>query len=157
MYNLPTQLKTQKAEKNTQETQARKFILPEFSATKIVTWKYHVDNSNNRRYDMILRRYLPTTPGLDLKFSENVILGREVPCKGCSSPMVDIGNYDFNIITAKTVKPEESFINLYVCECLKSESKIRSTRIMHKILETKYKKADLNMVMTKQCQHQNTN
>ena len=50
--------------------------------------------------------------GLDLKFYEKVILDRDVPYKGCSAPMVDVSNYDFNVITAKTVKLEESFINL---------------------------------------------
>ena len=34
------------------------FILPEFSATKIVTWGFHVDDSTKGRYDMILGRYI---------------------------------------------------------------------------------------------------
>ena len=51
------------------------FCLPEFSATKIVTWKCHMDESTNGRYDMILGRDLLTALGLDLKFSENVLIG----------------------------------------------------------------------------------
>ena len=54
---------------------------------------------------MILGRHLLTALELDLKFFENVILGREGPYKGFSAPMVDASNHDFNIITAKTVKP----------------------------------------------------
>ena len=60
------------------ETQARKFTtskkanvefyLPEFSVTKIVTWKCHMDDSTKGRYDMILGRHLLTALGLDLKF-----------------------------------------------------------------------------------------
>ena len=60
---------------------------------------------------MILGRDLLTVLGLYLKFSENVIRGGEGPYKGCSAPMVDVNNYYFNIVTAKTFKPEESFIN----------------------------------------------
>ena len=70
--------------------------------------------------------------------------------------MVDINNYGFNILTGKTVKPEESFINTYVDECFESESAINATHRMRRILDTKYKKADLNKVLTKQLQHLNT-
>ena len=51
------------------------FFLPEFSAKKIVTWKFHVDESTKGIYDMILSRYLLTTMVLDLKFPDNVIIG----------------------------------------------------------------------------------
>ena len=34
------------------------FTLPEFSATKIVTWNFHVDDSAKNRYNMILGRHL---------------------------------------------------------------------------------------------------
>ena len=57
------------------------FSLPEFSATKIVTWKCHVYESTNGRYDMILGKYLVNVLALDLKFSENFILGGEGPYK----------------------------------------------------------------------------
>ena len=71
-------IKSKEAEKTMWETQSWKFatsktgnvdfFLPEFSATKIVTWKCHVDESNNSRYDMILGRYLLTSLGLDIVF-----------------------------------------------------------------------------------------
>ena len=54
---------------------------------------------------MILGRYLLAALGLYIKFSKNVIHGRERPYKGCSAPMVDVNNYDFNTLKAKTVKP----------------------------------------------------
>ena len=66
--------------------------------------------------------------------------------------MVDVSNDNFKSITNKTVKPEESFINLYVNEEYKSDNAIKSTRRMLIILDAKYKKADLSEVMTKQCQ-----
>ena len=67
-------------------------FLPEFSGTKIVTWKCHKDNSTNGRYDMILGRDLITALGLDLNFSKIVKLGGEGPHEGCSAPMVDVRN-----------------------------------------------------------------
>ena len=44
--------------------------------------------------------------------------------------MVDVSNYDFKRLTEKIVKPEESFINLYVDKCLESKGTISSTRII---------------------------
>ena len=119
-------------------------------------WKYHIDESTNGRYDMILGIDLLTEIGLDLKFTNNVILGREGPYEGYYSPMVDVSNCNFNIITAKTVTPEESFINSYINECIESESAISTTLRMRRILDAKYKHEDLNKVMTKQYQHLNT-
>ena len=58
------------------------FFSPEFSATNIVMWKYHVDKYTNGRYDMILGRDILTALGLDIKLSENVIIGREVTYNG---------------------------------------------------------------------------
>ena len=66
--------------------------------------------------------------------------------------MVDVSNYNFKFITDITVKPEESFINLYAEKDIESDNAIKSTRIMCRILYVKYKKADLNEVMNKQCQ-----
>ena len=82
------------------------FYLPEFRAKKIVTWKCHVNESTNGRYDMILGRDLLTALVMDLKFSDNVIIGGEGPNKECLSTMVDISNYDFQSISDKTIKRE---------------------------------------------------
>ena len=86
MGNLMSKLKTKEAEKTTWGTQSGKlttskkakvdFCLPELSATKIVTWKCHVDESTNGRYDIILGRDLLTALGPYLKFSTNVISGQ---------------------------------------------------------------------------------
>ena len=66
-----------------------------------MTWKYYVDESTKGRYNTILGRDLLTALGLDLKFYENVILRGEGPDEGCYASMVDVSNYDFNIITDK--------------------------------------------------------
>ena len=64
-------------------------------------WKCHVDKYATGRYDMILGRDILTALGIDLKFSENIIHGGEGPYKGCSTPMVDVENYNFNNLTEK--------------------------------------------------------
>ena len=81
------------------------FYLPEFSVIKIVTWKCHVDASTTGRYGMIICRDLLTTLVLDIKFSQNTVIGGELPYKGCLEPMVDVSNYDFKILIDNTVKP----------------------------------------------------
>ena len=93
---------------------------------------------------MILGRGLLTALGLDLRFSENVIIGREKPYEGWSAPMVDISNNKFKYITDKNNKPEESFVNLYVNKCFESNNAKSPTRRMRKLLDAKYEKADLN-------------
>ena len=63
---------------------------------------------------MILGRYLLTALGLDLKFYKNVIIGGDGPYGGCSSPMVDINDYNFKYLIDEMVNLEEYFINMYV-------------------------------------------
>ena len=50
---------------------------------------------------MILGRDLIIALVLDLKFSENIVIGSEVPYGGCSVPMVDVNNYYFKPLTEK--------------------------------------------------------
>ena len=47
-----------------------------------MTWKFHLDESTKGRYYMILGRNVPTALGLDLKFSDHVIVGVEGPYEG---------------------------------------------------------------------------
>ena len=107
----------------------------------------------NSRYYKILGRNLLTALGLDLKFSEDIIMGGEGPYEECSEPIVDLSNYEFKPLTENTVKLEESFIKLYVDELLKSKSSTSSTRRTPRILYAKYEKSDLGKFMTEKCQH----
>ena len=50
---------------------------------------------------MILGRDLLSALGLDLKFSQNLIIGGEGPYEGCLEPMSDFSNYDFKYLTEK--------------------------------------------------------
>ena len=108
-----------------------------------------MDNQTNSRYDIIIVRDLLTALGLNIEFSDNVSIGGDGPCEGCSAPMVDLSNYEFKSFMDEIVKQEESFINSYVHKCLESNSTIIYTRRMRINLDAKYEKADLNKVMTK--------
>ena len=81
------------------------FCLPEFSSTKIVSFKCHVDNKTNSRYDMILGRGLLTSLGMYIQFSENLVIDGEGPYEGCSAPMADLISYYFKLLTGSVVKP----------------------------------------------------
>ena len=52
---------------------------------------------------MILGGDLIIALGLDIKFSENIMIGGDGPYEGCSAPMVDINNYEFKSLTNKVV------------------------------------------------------
>ena len=56
--------------------------------------------------DIFLGRDLFTALVLDLKFSENIIIGVEGPYEGCLVTMVDLISYDFKSLTENIVKPE---------------------------------------------------
>ena len=68
-------------------------------------WKCHVDESTAGRYAMVLDRDLNTAQGLDLKFSENIVIGGEGPYEKLSENMFDVRNYEFNSVTDKIAKP----------------------------------------------------
>ena len=126
--------------------------LPEFGATKIVTWKCHIVKSINSRYNMILGIDLLAALGLDLKFSQNIILRGYGPFKGWSLHLVDLSKYDFKLLSDNKVKPKESFINTYVNKCLESNITMSLTCRTHRILDAKHENSDLKKVMAEQCQ-----
>ena len=49
------------------------FTLPKFSVTKSVMWKYHLDDSTNDQYNIIIGRDLLRTLGINREFSDNTI------------------------------------------------------------------------------------
>ena len=69
------------------------FTLPELSATKILTWGYHVYDSAKGRYDIIFGRDLLTALVLNIEFSGHVIEEYYGHLKGSTAPMVDMGMY----------------------------------------------------------------
>ena len=73
------------------------FTLPELSATKVVTWNHHVDDSTNGIYDMILGRDIWTDLVLSLGLSKHVIEVDKGPFKGSTATMVNMGMYEFKI------------------------------------------------------------
>ena len=89
------------------------FNLPELSATKIMKWNCHMDDSAKVRYDTILGIYILTALGLNLKFSDHVIEADDGNFKGSTAPMFDMGNYEFKDFNAGKIAPEEPFMKAY--------------------------------------------
>ena len=83
------------------------FILPDISATKIVTCNWQVYGSNKYRYDMILGRDLLIASGLNLKLSDDVIEGNYGPFKGSVAPMVDLDMFEFKYLNKVNISPGE--------------------------------------------------
>ena len=54
-------------------------FLLEFITTKIVKWKFHVDESSEGGYDIILGRDLLAALVLGIKFYDNVIISNNGP------------------------------------------------------------------------------
>ena len=129
------------------------FTLTALSATHVVTWKCHVDDSDKGRYDIILGQYLLTQLGLNIKFSEHVIKADDGPFYGSTTHMVDLSTYIFKDLNIGKITPEESFTNVYIEEVYGSEHVRTATKLLHVILYAKYEKSDLHKVMENQCQH----
>ena len=62
------------------------FTLPELSATKIMTWNYHVDYSAKVNYDMISGRYILTALGLNINYLITSLKQIMEPLKGWRHP-----------------------------------------------------------------------
>ena len=73
------------------------FCLPEFSATKILSWKCCVDNSTTIRYNMILGRDLITTLVLDIIFPKILSSVTKDHIKGARHPWLTSAIMTLNI------------------------------------------------------------
>ena len=63
---------------------------------------------------MILGRDILTESGSNIKFSEHIIKDDYGPFKGYTTPMVDLGAYEFKDLNTEKVTPEELFNDAYV-------------------------------------------
>ena len=129
------------------------FTLPALSATNILTWNCHVDESKKGRPDMILEQDLWTEIVLNLKWSEHVIEADDVPLNGSTTPMVNLGTYIFKDLNTGEIKPGYFFTNAYVEEVYESEHEPTATERLNVILDAKYEKENLHKVMENQYQH----
>ena len=59
------------------------FTLPEFSNSKDINWNFHLTNSEDLGYDMILGRDIMTKLGIDLSFDKSGIMweGSTIPMR----------------------------------------------------------------------------
>ena len=69
--------------------------------------EFHEDDSSKGRYGMILGTYLLATLGLKLKLSHDATEAYDRHLKGSTSPMVDLGTYEFKILNTGKITPEE--------------------------------------------------
>ena len=81
--------------------------LPKISATKIVTWNCHVDDSAKGRYDMILGRYILKALGFNVKLSEHDTKSDYGPLKGSTAPMIDMVTSSFKNLNTGNITPGE--------------------------------------------------
>ena len=80
------------------------FTLPEFSATEIVTWEFHMDDSDKDRYSIIIGRYILISLLLNINFSKRVIEAGGGPLKGYTSPMIYLGEYKFKYLNTVKIR-----------------------------------------------------
>ena len=62
---------------------------------------------------MILGQYILKELGLNLKLSEHVIEAHDGTFKGYTTPMVDLGTFEFKDFNTDTITPEQYFTNAY--------------------------------------------
>ena len=70
---------------------------------------------------MIIGWDIPIELVLNLKLSEHVIKVDDGHVKGYTTPMVDLGTYEFKYLNTGETAPEEFFTNAHVEELYKSE------------------------------------
>ena len=87
------------------------FTLPEFSATEIVAWEYHVDDPTKGRCNIMPVRYLLVPLGLNVKFFELLIETGDVPLNVFIEPMIDLGTQKFKYLNTGNFIPEKYFTN----------------------------------------------
>ena len=97
------------------------FTLPALSATNVVTWNCHLDDSAKGRYNMILGRDILKKLVLNLKWSEHVIEVDDGTFNRSTIPMVDLGTYIFKDLNTGEITPGELFNNAYIEEFYESE------------------------------------
>ena len=83
----PTEWITQSGNFTTKYIINKDFTLPDFSETKTMTWKYHVDESTEGRHDIIISRGLLATLWMNSDFYDNTIECGEVPYQVYAAPM----------------------------------------------------------------------
>ena len=82
------------------------FTLHEISAMGIMMWRFHVDESSKGRYYMILGWDILIWLRLSLKLSGHIIKADDGTFKGSTTPMVDMGTYEFKYLNIGKITPE---------------------------------------------------
>ena len=114
------------------------FSLPEFSDSKMIHWNFSVADASKIGYDMVIGRDLMTAIGMDMSFEKKVITWDQV----------EVSMRSFN--HAKKMKYSAHEMNIIVQEMQEPASTREATnRVLKKILDAKYEKANLVNVVKK--------
>ena len=113
------------------------FTLPEFSDKKIITGQFSVVDTTNISYDMIIGRDLMPKLQIDISFKE-----RNVSWEGIKIPL-----RDYNKIAKWNISQFE--LNTIINEMREPIVTEQATNRMIKILDSKYEKANLKLVVSK--------
>ena len=116
------------------------FTLPGLSSAYVVTWNCHVDESTKGRYDMITRRDILTSLGLNLTLSDHAIESDYLAFKASTETTVDLGTYEFKYLNIGKITPEESFIISYIEYIYELEQVRIATKRLRAILYAKHEK-----------------
>ena len=71
------------------------FCLSKFSVTNVMTQQYHINDSSECKYNMILGRDLLTDLGLDIFFSKTSISVGDGTYEGWTTPMIEMTTYNY--------------------------------------------------------------
>jgi hypothetical protein len=110
-----------------------KFLQPEFNQSKIITWACHVDDTataSGSQYDMILGRDLLEALGSIINFNDHTMMWEEA-----TIPMKDYGSIS-------TLQAADAYCD----KIFMTDIKNKVTTPMTRILDAKYKKAELAKV-----------
>ena len=72
-----------------------------------------MDDSAKGRYNMFLGRDILTVLGINLKLYDHIIEAYDGPFNRSTTPMVDLGTYEFKDLYTGVIAPEELFMNAY--------------------------------------------
>ena len=113
------------------------FTLPEFSEMKVVNWKFTVANAKALGYDMVIGRDIMNGLGIDIVFSD-----QQVTWEGGKIPM-----REFRHVRKKYFSDHE--LKAVIQGLQEPRATREATARISKILDAKYKKANLEEIATK--------
>ena len=79
-------------------------------------WEFHVNESAESKYGMLLGRDILIALGINLKFCYCIIEVGDRPVESWTSIMVDFGIHEFKILNTDNITSKYPLLNAYVEE-----------------------------------------